>query len=254
MRTVQPPLFTPETEWVMPDELKDLTQYSEIAVDLETYDPQLKELGSGNVVGKGHIAGVALAVEGWSGYFPIGHDHGGNMDKDLVLMWLKDLFRRSDKTFIFHNAMYDVCWLRAAGLEIKGKIVDTMIAASLINENRLSYGLNSLAKEYVGKGKDEKVLQAAAKAWEVDPKKDLWKLPAMFVGQYAEQDAESTLNLWQRLETELYSQELTSIFDLELKLFPCLVDMRFKGVRVDLERADNIKKDLIQRENKILKK
>ncbi len=254
MRTVQPPLFTPETEWVMPDELKDLTQYTEIAVDLETYDPQLKELGSGNVVGKGHIAGVALAVEGWSGYFPIGHDHGGNMDKDLVLMWLKDLFRRSDKTFIFHNAMYDVCWLRAAGLEIKGKIVDTMIAASLINENRLSYGLNSLAKEYVGKGKDEKVLQAAAKAWEVDPKKDLWKLPAMFVGQYAEQDAEATLNLWQRLETELYSQELTSIFDLELKLFPCLVDMRFKGVRVDLERASEIKNHLSKQEKDILNK
>ena len=93
-----------------------------------------------------------------------------------------------------------------------------MIAASLINENRLSYGLNSLAKEYVGKVR-RKVLQAAAKAWEVDPKKDLWKLPAMFVGQYAEQDAEATLNLWQRLETELYSQELTSIFDLELNYF-----------------------------------
>ena len=66
MRTVQPPLFTPETEWVMPDELKDLTQYKEIAVDLETNDPQLTTLGAGNVVGRGHIAGIALAVEGLS--------------------------------------------------------------------------------------------------------------------------------------------------------------------------------------------
>ena len=244
MRTVQPPLFTPETEWVMPDELKDLTQYKEIAVDLETNDPQLTTLGAGNVVGRGHIAGVALAVEGWSGYFPIGHENGGNMDTTLVFSWLRDIFKDPNKTFIFHNAMYDVCWLRSVGITIKGKIVDTMIAASLINENRLSYRLDSLAKQYVGKGKDEKVLQAAAKAWEVDPKKDLWKLPAMFVGQYAEQDAEATLNLWQRLEVELYSEELTSIFDLELKLFPCLVDMRFKGVRVDLEHADKLKQNL----------
>ena len=165
MRTTQPPLFAPETEWVMPDELKDLTHYKEIAVDLETYDPNLTVSGSGNVVGDGHIAGVALAVEGWSGYFPIGHQNGGNMDTTLVFSWLRDLFNKEDKTFIFHNAMYDVCWLRSNGMHIKGKIVDTMIAASLINENRLSYRLDSLAKEYVGIGKDEKVLQAAAKAW-----------------------------------------------------------------------------------------
>ena len=88
----------------------------------------------------------------------------------------------------------------------------------------------------------------------VDPKKDLWKLPAMFVGQYAERDAEATLKLWQRLETEMYQQELWDIFNLETKLFPCLVDMRFKGVRVDLEKADNIKKSLMHKEKKILHK
>ena len=252
MRTTQPPLFAPETEWVMPDELKDLTHYKEIAVDLETYDPNLTVSGSGNVVGDGHIAGVALAVEGWSGYFPIGHQSGGNMDTTLVFSWLRDLFNREDKTFIFHNAMYDVCWLRSNGMHIKGKIVDTMIAASLINENRLSYRLDSLAKQYIGIGKDEKVLQAAAKAWEIDAKKDLWKLPSMYVGQYAEKDAEARLKLWQSLETELYAQELTDIFKLESRLFPCLVDMRFKGVRVDIDKAHKIKKTLIQRENTIV--
>jgi len=253
MRTTQIPLFAPETEWVMPDELKDLTGHKEIAIDLETNDPMLMELGSGNVVGRGHIAGVAVAVEGWSGYYPIGHEQG-NMDKKLVISWLKDLFKKEDTTFIFHNAMYDVCWLRAAGIEIKGKIVDTMIAASLINENRLSYRLDSLAKEYCGMGKDEKVLQAAAKEYGLDPKKDMWRLPSMYVGQYAEKDAESTLKLWQCLQREMYAQELMSIFDLETKLFPCLVEMRFKGVRVDLQKADKIKKNLIQQEKKLLNK
>jgi len=101
-------------------------------------------------------------------------------------------------------------------------------------------------------GKDENILNAAAKEYGIDPKKDLWRLPAMFVGQYAERDAESTLKLWQRLETEMYQEELWDIFNLETKLFPCLVDMRFKGVKVDLEKADNIKNSLMQKEKKIL--
>ena len=254
MRSTQIPLFTPETEWVMPEELKDLRGAKQIAIDLETNDPHLTELGSGNVTGKGHIAGVAVAVEGWSGYFPIQHESGGNMDKKLVFSWLQDLFNQTDTTFIFHNAMYDICWLRSAGLTIKGKIVDTMIAASLIDENRLSYRLDILAKHYTGVGKDEKILYAAAKEYGLDPKKDMWRLPALFVGQYAERDAESTLKLWQRLENELYAQELWDVFNLETKLFPCLIDMRFKGVRVNLTRADQIKKDLIEREKKLIKK
>ena len=254
MRSTQIPLFTPETEWVMPEELKDLRGAKEIAIDLETNDPHLKELGSGNVTGKGHIAGIAVAVEGWSGYFPIGHESNGNMDRNLVLNWLKDICSQVDTTFIFHNAMYDICWLRSAGVLIKGKIVDTMIAASLIDENRLSYQLNTLARHYVGIGKDESILNAAAKEYGIDAKKDMWRLPAMFVGQYAERDAESTLKLWKRLETELYQEELWDIFNLETRLFPCLVDMRFKGVRVDLEKANNIKHSLIHKEKKILSK
>ena len=251
MRHTQIPLFSPDTEWVMPDELKDLRGHKEIAIDLETNDPHLMELGSGNVVGRGHIAGIAVAVEGWSGYYPIHHESGGNMDRSLVLRWLQDILKQEDTTFIFHNAMYDVCWLRSAGVTIKGKIVDTMIAASLIDENRMSYRLDTLAKFYVGIGKDEKILQEAAKDYGLDPKKDMWRLPALFVGQYAERDAEATLKLWKKLETELYLQELWDIFNLETKLFPCLVDMRFKGVRVDLEKASLIKKDLMQRELKI---
>ena len=254
MRSIQTPLFTPETEWVIPDELKDLRDAKEIAIDLETNDPRLKELGSGNVTGRGHIAGVAVAVEGWSGYYPIGHEGGGNMDRKLVLKWLQDVLNQQNTTFIFHNAMYDVCWLRSAGLTIKGHIVDTMIAASLIDENRLSYRLDILSKHYVGIGKDEKILLEAAKEYGVDAKADMWRLPPMFVGQYAERDAESTLKLWQRLKVELYNQELMDIFNLETRLFPCLVDMRFKGVRVDLEKAQNIKQNLIKREELLIKK
>ena len=150
--------------------------------------------------------------------------------------------------------MYDVCWLRQAGIKIRGKIVDTMIAASLIDENRLSYALNTLAKFYVGIGKNETLLNEAAKSYSVNPKSEMYKLPAMYVGEYAERDAEATLKLWQRLIIELHNQELMDVFNLETKLFPCLVDMRFKGVRVDLEHAAKLKKNLMEREAKIISK
>ena len=252
-RTFQQVLFTPQTEWVVPEELKDLRGHKEIAIDLETCDPELTELGSGNVVGRGKIVGISVAVEGWSAYYPIAHEGGGNMDKKLVLNWLQDLFKQ-DSTFIFHNAMYDICWLRSSGIIPPVKIVDTMIAASLVNENRWSFRLDALAREYAGIGKDEAVLQAAAREYGIDAKKDMWKLPSMFVGQYAERDAESTLKLWHRMKVELSDQDLWTIFDTETRLFPCLVDMRFKGVRVDVERADKIKKELMDKENKIINK
>jgi len=118
----------------------------------------------------------------------------------------------------------------------------------------MSYALNNLAKYYVGLGKDEKVLVEAAKEYGLDPKADMWRMPAMFVGQYAERDAESTLKLWQTLKRELYNQELMDVFTLETDLFPCLVDMRFKGVRVDLKKSQNIKLNLIKREEILIKK
>ena len=251
--SLQIPMFSPQTEWTPPDELKDLSQAKQIAIDLETRDPNLTTLGSGSVRGDGEIVGIAVAVDGWQGYFPIAHEGGGNIDKKIVMDWFKDILR-TPATKIFHNAMYDVSWIRASGLHIVGKIVDTMIAGSLVNENRLRYNLDSLAKEYVGMGKNEKLLFEAAKEWGVNPKKEMWRLPAMHVGEYAEQDAVATLKLWERMQQELTTQDLWDIFNVETDLFPCLVDMKFKGVRVDLEKAHKIKKDLVKEEKQYLKK
>jgi len=250
---LQIPMFSPQTEWTPPDELKDLSQAKQIAIDLETRDPNLTTIGSGSVRDDGEIVGIAVAIEGWSGYFPIAHEGGGNIDKKIVLDWFKDVLK-TPATKIFHNAMYDVSWIRALGFKIEGRIVDTMIAGSLVNENRLRYNLNSLAKEYVGVGKNEKILYEAAKEWGVNPKKEMWRLPAMHVGEYAEQDAVATLKLWERLQQEITAQDLWDIFNVETDLFPCLVDMKFKGVRVDLEKAHKIKKDLIKEEKQFLKK
>ena len=244
-------MFKAQTEWNKPEEFPDLRQAATIAIDLETHDPDLKSLGSGSIIGRGKVVGIAVAVDGYKGYFPFDHKGGGNLEKSKVIQWFRDVCEcPADK--IFHNAMYDVCWIRSMGIKINGRIVDTMIAASLVNENRFRYDLGSLGWDYAGYGKNETELRAAANEWGVDPKSDMWMLPSMYVGTYAERDAELTLELWKIMQKELSDQDLGAIFDLETDLFPCLVDMKFKGVRVDVEGAHRLKKKLSEQETQLL--
>ena len=245
------PLFEAQTEWNEPEEYPDLRQYDEVAIDLETRDPNLKTLGSGSVIGNGEVVGIAVAVPGRKFYFPIAHGSGPNMDRKRTLEWFQDILN-TKAIKIFHNAMYDVCWIRQMGLKIEGLIVDTMIAASLVDENRFRYDLNSLSWDYLGHGKSEAALIEAAKSRGLDPKQDLWQLPAMEVGSYAEKDAELTLELWQIFKKEIIHQDIESVFNLETDLFPCLVDMRFLGVRVDSDKASRLKQELETEEKKIL--
>jgi len=250
---VKIPKFEAQTEWVKPTEFPDLRQVDEIAIDLETKDPDLIKKGSGSVIGNGEVIGIAVATKHFKGYFPIAHEGGGNMDKARVLTWLKDILD-APSTKIFHNAMYDVCWLRSMGFKINGDIACTMIAAAVTDENRFRYDLNSLSWHYLGYGKNEAALAEAASEWGIDPKSEMYKLPAMHAGAYAERDAEVTFGLWQEMKKEIISQDLEDIFDLESDLFHCLVDMRFKGVRVDIERAHQMKKEMKTAEQELLHK
>jgi len=244
-------MFAVQTEWDCPEEFPNLSDAKFIAIDLETKDPDLKAKGSGAIQGHGEIVGIAVAVEGWSGYYPIAHEGGGNMDRRIVLEWFKKVCA-TDAVKIFHNAMYDVCWIKSYGIPINGHIIDTMVMASLIDENRLWYSLNSVSFDYLGEVKNEKALKEAAESWGIDPKKEMYKLPAMYVGSYAEKDAELTLELFKVLSREITKQNLTNIFDLETQLFPCLIDMKFKGVCVDVDKAHTMKQQLCKQEEQLM--
>ena len=243
-------MFEAEREWVCPDNFPDLSGYKYIAIDLETYDPDLKKKGSGALRHNGFIVGVAVAVDGWSGYYPIRHREG-NLNPVKVMNWVKEICSY-DNVKLFHNAMYDVCWLKSYGIDVKGHIIDTMVMLSLVDENRLWYSLNSASYDYLGEVKSEKALEQAAARAGVNAKEEMHKLPAMDVGTYAEKDAELTLELFKVLSREIHKQKLQNVFDLETQLFPCLIDMKFKGVRVDLEGAHNLKQKLISQEEALL--
>ena len=151
-----------------------------------------------------------------------------------------------------HNAMHDLGWLWAEGIEVKGRVVDTMIVAACLDENRFSYALNALGKDYLNERKSEKDLYEAASSFGVNAKSEMWKLPAHFVGQYAEQDAALTLKLWQHFKGLILKEDVADIFDLELKVLRVVFAMRKRGVRVDLEKAEKLKVYLQEQEEQTL--
>ena len=246
-------LDTIEKDWFPPDHFPDLRNTDYIAIDLETSDPNITELGPGWARSDGFIVGVAVAAGDFVGYYPIAHEGGGNISHRRVMSWLKDQLATPHIPKIMHNATYDAGWLRWAGVEVQGTIIDTMIAAPLLDENRFSYSLNNLAKDYLNERKDERTLRAAAADFGIDPKAEMWKLNSRFVGAYAEKDAELTLKLWNQMRIDLQKQSLMTIFDIETALIPVLLDMREKGVGVDLDKAEQAKTGLIKAKKNLIR-
>ena len=245
-------LFTPEVDWSPPSSLPDLSGYSEVAIDLETYDPLLMSHGpSWAFTDAGYITGIAIATKDFSMYFPIQHEGGGNLDKGLVLKWMaKQMSYENDK--VFHNSLYDMGWLKRYNIKVNGTIHDTMFAAPLIDENQYSYSLNNLGEKYCGETKDETLLSQAAEAYGLNPKSEMYRLPAKYVGPYGEQDAALTLKLWGVFKELIKVENVSKIYDLETSLIPILLDMRYKGVPVDLDVAETVGKKLKKEEDQIL--
>lgn len=240
-------------EWVRPS-FPDETQIKQVAIDLETYDPEIKNLGGGWATGKGYVVGVAISIEGFDGYFPVRHKGGGNFPEEEVKKWLRKLFKH-DPIVICHNASYDIGWLRRWGVECNvSKIYDTLLAAPLVDENRFSYSLDSLAKDYLNERKQGNLLVDFGKEHGFKAIENMHLVPAEYAGIYAEQDTRLTLKLWEFLRVEIQKQGLTDVFNLETDLLRLLIEMRWKGVRVDLDKAEKTKKFFKAEEEKIYTK
>lgn len=247
------PKWGVRTEWVPVDDLPVTPRdIREIAIDLETKDPRLKSHGPGWATGHGDVVGIAVSYDGFTAYLPFGHEGGGNLDRGIVLKWFEKEIAKHPSDKIFYNAAYDVGWLGRLGVKLEGRILDAMLAAPLLNENRFSYSLNAVAYDYMGEMKSEAALREAAQEFGVDPKGELYKLPATFVGEYAEADARLTLQLWQTFKSELSKEDLWQVFDLETEVLPLCIEMTRRGVRVDLDQAERLKQDLLKEVKKIL--
>jgi|TARA_R110002167_G_scaffold55830_2_gene158544 DNA polymerase I-like protein with 3'-5' exonuclease and polymerase domains len=255
---MQIPLFDPKTKWIAPEVLPDFDNVEAIAIDLETCDLDLKNNGPGWPWKGGHVAGVALCFkkgkEFETHYLPIGHQLGQNLDKSLVRRYLQNLCKTNIPK-VFHNALYDVGWLRTEGITvINGELFDTMSGAALLDENRKSYSLDNIGKSWLNIGKDETLLKEAGAAYSIiNIKKDMWKLPPKFVGPYAEQDTLVTLKLWEYEKPRLTKDNLDKLMELEMSIIPLLIEMRSKGIRVDIDKTQQTRKKLLIQQSELNK-
>lgn len=166
------------------------------------------------------------------------------MEKQKLCDWLSEELNRTDLWVVGANNQYDMEGLWSLGVEWKCKWLDVQLIEALIDEEQISYALNTLCVKYLGKCKDESLLNEAARAHGVDPKGGLWKLHAKYVGPYAEFDAACCLKILDEQLKEIQAQDLKQIFELEHKLLPIIFQMRLNGIKIDMDVAKSLSADL----------
>jgi DNA polymerase-1 len=203
---------------------KKLSAATTFAFDTESTstDPQMAEL-VGVSVAWGTDAGEAA-------YIPIRHRDAG-LPWEKVRAALAPAFGDARISKVAHNASYDVGLLSRFGLSLDGELVDTMVAAWLIDPGSRGLGLKDLAwtllrtemteiTELIGSGKNQMTMDA---------------VPALQAAAYASADASVTLRLAALLLPELAERGLTHLFrEVEMPLVPVLVTMEAAGIKVDV--------------------
>ena len=246
---MQAPLFiTNESDWELPslDKLPDWSQAKRVGIDCETKDPDLKDTGpGGGRTSDSYITGVSFAIEdGPAFYLPYRHEGGDNLPEQAVLAYLRDQAANFKGDLVGANLSYDLDFLASDQINFNQVryFRDIQIADPLINELHNSYSLQSIAERHGLQGKDETLLRQAAADFKINPKSEMWRLPARFVGHYAEEDARLPLHILRRQEREIDEQEIWDVYNLESKLLPILTKLRRRGVRIDVDHLAKVEK------------
>lgn len=249
---VQPPI--PDTGWTIPRDFPNLSAAKVLSVDTETYDPELKQYGPGWARGKGHIVGVSIGADNdgrW--YFPIRHEVEAdwNMNPEHVLAWLQQhALSNPNQPKVGANLFYDLGWLRHEGVQVQGQLIDVQYAEALLQETG-RVELDLLGEKYLGEHKETNLLYR----WCADyyggkvsgeQRANIYRAPPRLVGPYAESDADLPLKIASKQYHLLRNEGLLDIFYMECDMIRLLVDMRYAGVSVDLNKADEVSHQLEQ--------
>ena len=250
--------------------LADLPQWEgaqRVAIDCETRDDQLRKLGCGARRGA-YITGVSFAID-YHGrgrpnspafYLPIRHDGGGNYhDPDQIFAYLRHQAQQFRGDLVTANGGYDYDMLAEERVVFQPKrCLDVLVAGALLlqpavewktdkdteekflGEKFLKMNLDAECARHGIPGKDEEILNAWAAERGLNPKSDMWRAPAWIVEPYAKQDVIAPLMLIRRQLRRLEEQDLGRVFDVESRLLPVLVNMRRRGVKVNLAKVDEI--------------
>lgn len=257
---LQVPLFELESSW-RPPSLGDLPSWAgakRVGFDFETRDPFLDGLGPGVERDDSYVVGFSFAIEdGPSHYVPLRHEGGDNVeDPGLAWQYLRDQAREFDGFIVGMNLGYELRWAWKNGVHFPKvkRFRDVSVADPLINELHLKYNLNAIAERWGLPGKDRTKLIEAARHFDVDPAKGLWRLAARYVGAYGDRDSVLPLQILRRQEREIEKQDLWEVFDLESDVLPVLARMSQRGVLVDLERLRGVEEWSLAQETEALEK
>lgn len=248
----QADFFPPASSWRTPrvSELPSFRHARRVAFDTETRDPNLTTLGAGSIRGDGDVVGFSYAIDGGPRrYVPLCHQGGDNVeDKWQAIGWLRDEAANFHGELVGSKISYDLCWMISLGVHFPhAKIKDIQVAEALIDELAMRYGLETLCHKYGIEGKDEALMKDAAATYrlgktERDVKRNLWKLPARYVGAYAEGDVDRPLLILEAQEKEIDRQDLHAAWALEQRTTPALLAIRRRGIRVDFDHLDRVER------------
>lgn len=221
---------------------EQLAGASRIAFDTETTgtDPYSAEM-------------VGLAVAWGStldqaAYIPLGHCDTACLPWETVRAALSRAFENPGIEKIAHNASYDIAILDRYDLQVAGQLVDTMIAAWLIDPGLRGLGLKDLAwtrlktemkriTDLIGTGKAQITMD---------------QVPAEAAGAYAGADAAMTMRLAEVLLPEVHEKGLDNLLrNVEMPLVPVLVDMERTGVKIDVAFLRQMSTELTARVRKL---
>ena len=215
-----------------------------ISVDLETTSLNVKEAC---------IVGIALSIkenEGWFISIPENTENISEYLKDLI-----PIFENENITKLGQNIKYDISVLRWNGIKIKGPIIDTMIAHYLIDPDQ-RHNLDAMSEailnykpihitSLIGNKKNEQISMREVNL------KDLTN--------YATEDADITLQIWNKLKYILEEKNLGKVFyEIEMPLLPVLTEMEYRGINIDRsilrEQSNEIGEIIVKLENLIYTK
>lgn len=166
---------------------------------------------------------------------------------------LKQLAESKNIVKIFHSAVSDIYALQQIGIYVQPPYEDTMIMASLVNENYASRKLKELAKIYLKEPCNEaKVLSKIKSKYKKIAKEEgkefhYGLIPKNVIKPYAIKDAVYTLKLEYLFQKPM--KKYTELYEFEKSLIPIIVDMQTNGMKVDVPLLDKtvVKvKDLIK--------
>lgn len=147
-----------------------------------------------------------------------------------------------------HHLKFDFHMSRQLSIHLpQDRLYCTMIAAALANEHELEYGLEYLAAKYTEFRKDTSIYKKLADIFGGRPTApgqgpNFHRAPAELIGPYAIDDVRATRGLYTYTKSRLVEDDLEPIMALEMRLLPAIVRMEQRGVRIDVEAAQDASK------------